>query len=293
MAPAAVIDRSDATSGVLFYAHPPADGSKPFLNINTSADSGVRETNLDANPVTVKINNIRTTTTQTGIDVTGFEVRTVPSKFSENHENFLSEAKIQDEYYAEIRDVVLKATGAKEVFIFDHTIRRRNNDPNAIDDDVSKRQPVARVHVDQTTNAAVNRVKRHMGDRADELLKNRFQLINVWRPIQNPASDHPLAVSSFKSIDRSKDLLATTLVYPDPLPNGETYSIAYNPAHEWYYVKDMGTDEVMFIKCFDTEGLKEDSGVALLTPHTAFNDPNTPKDSPLRQSIEVRCLVFY
>jgi hypothetical protein len=34
-------------------------------------------------------------------------------------------------------------------------------------------------------------------------------------------------------------------------------------------------------------------GVAQFTPHTAFGDPTTPKDAPLRQSIELRALVFY
>ncbi|EPS43934.1 hypothetical protein H072_2138 [Dactylellina haptotyla CBS 200.50] len=291
MAPAAILDQTDATTGTLFYVHPPADGSKPFVNVNASAESGARDTNLKVNPVNVKINNIRTATNPIGLDVTGFDLRTVPSEFSQNHENFLSESKIEQEYYPEIRDALLKATGAKEIFIFDHTIRRRT--PGTLDDDPSKRQPVARVHVDQTTSAAFNRVKRHLGDRADELVKNRFQLINVWRPIQHTASDHPLAVGAFKSLNRNKDLLPTTLVYPDPLPNGETYSVAHSPSHEWYYVKDMTIDEIMFIKCFDTEGLKEDSGIALLTPHTAFEDPNTPADSPARQSIEVRCLVFY
>jgi hypothetical protein len=34
-------------------------------------------------------------------------------------------------------------------------------------------------------------------------------------------------------------------------------------------------------------------GVAQYVPHTAFVDPTTPKDAPLRQSIEIRALVFY
>ena len=34
-------------------------------------------------------------------------------------------------------------------------------------------------------------------------------------------------------------------------------------------------------------------GVAVLTPHTAFKDPTTPDDAPLRESIELRALVFY
>jgi hypothetical protein len=34
-------------------------------------------------------------------------------------------------------------------------------------------------------------------------------------------------------------------------------------------------------------------GLARLTPHTAFVDPSTPADAPLRESIELRVLVFY
>lgn len=37
----------------------------------------------------------------------------------------------------------------------------------------------------------------------------------------------------------------------------------------------------------------EDGSVSVLTPHTAFEDPSTPKGSPLRESIELRALVFY
>jgi hypothetical protein len=31
----------------------------------------------------------------------------------------------------------------------------------------------------------------------------------------------------------------------------------------------------------------------LFAPHTAFVDPTTPADAPLRESIEVRTLVFH
>ena len=37
----------------------------------------------------------------------------------------------------------------------------------------------------------------------------------------------------------------------------------------------------------------DDGSVARLTPHTAFVDPSTPPDAPLRESIELRALVFY
>ena len=37
----------------------------------------------------------------------------------------------------------------------------------------------------------------------------------------------------------------------------------------------------------------EDGSVAVLTPHTAFEDPTTPAGAPPRESIEIRALVFY
>ena len=37
----------------------------------------------------------------------------------------------------------------------------------------------------------------------------------------------------------------------------------------------------------------QDGSVAICTPHTGFKDPRTPEGAPLRQSIELRALVFY
>ena len=77
---------------------------------------------------------------------------------------------------------------------------------------------------------------------------------------------------------------------------GETFGVAPNPNHRFCYVKDMTPNEVMFLKCYDSYGEGEPKGrkgLAVRTPHTAFEDPMTPKDAPGRQSIELRCLVFY
>ena len=52
---------------------------------------------------------------------------------------------------------------------------------------------------------------------------------------------------------------------------------------------DMTPDDVYFVKCFDSKM----DGRARCSPHSAFVDPNT-KDLPCgRESIEVRCLVFW
>ena len=67
---------------------------------------------------------------------------------------------------------------------------------------------------------------------------------------------------------------------------GETLGVAPSDKHQFYYVKDMTPEEVMLLKCFDSRGSGLDTGVdgiAVRTPHTAFIDPDTPKDAPGRQ----------
>ncbi|EMD37753.1 hypothetical protein CERSUDRAFT_94749 [Gelatoporia subvermispora B] len=100
------------------------------------------------------------------------------------------------------------------------------------------------------------------------LLQRCFQIINLWRPISVPAYDWPLALCDYRSINYQGDLAPTALRYPDR--DGETFGVKFS--------------------LFNSQ---EDGKTALLTPHTAFQDPTTPKDAPLRQSIEVRLLVFY
>jgi hypothetical protein len=51
---------------------------------------------------------------------------------------------------------------------------------------------------------------------------------------------------------------------------------------------DLGTDEAVLIKCWDS-----DAGVARFAPHTAFDDPTTPADTPPRESIEFRTIAFF
>ena len=124
-------------------------------------------------------------------------------------------------------------------------IRRRR--PGEIDDGPQKRQPVSMVHVDQTAESAAARVHRHLpASDAPELLKHRFQIINLWRPIGRPAWDWPLALCDYRSIDTQNDLIPTTLRFPDH--EGETLSVKYNPNHKWKYLKGMEPDEFVLIK---------------------------------------------
>jgi len=274
---------TDTVKATLTYSVPPADGSKPYININTDTTTGVRGSNFTEESFEVEIENLRGKEDTASLDTSGSQFFRAEAK----HKTFANDEEIEREYYAESIELLKKLTGASRVVLFDHTIRR--NRPGEVDDSPQKRQPVPRVHVDQTSASAVARVHRHLppGD-AEALLKRRFQIINLWRPIHHIALDRPLALCDYRSIDKKADLVPTTLRYPDR--DGETFSVKHNPSHKWKYLRGMEPDEIVLIKCYDSV---EDGSVAVLTPHTAFEDPTTPSDAPLRESIELRALVFY
>jgi hypothetical protein len=123
-------------------------------------------------------------------------------------------------------------------------IRRRR--PGEVGDSPDRRQPVAQAHVDQTNKSSVARVHRHL-PAADvpKLLKGRFQIINLWRPIAHPAIDWPLALCDYRSVAQN-DGFPVALIYPDY--EGETLGIKYNPNHKWKYLHGMTPDEIVLIK---------------------------------------------
>lgn len=199
--------------------------------------------------------------------------------------SFYEDQEVRNVYYPAVEAFLRATLNADRVFIFDHTVRKRvAGAPDVRDGE--PRQPATRVHVDQTELSGRNRVREHLPDKADELLKGRVQVINVWRPIRGPLLDAPLAMCDGRTVAPG-DLVASDLIYPNR--KGETYSVAYNPAHRWYYIPGMVVDEALLLKCYDSAI----DGRTRFGPHTAFIDPTTPADAPPRESIELRTLVFH
>ncbi|KAJ5310407.1 ATP-dependent RNA helicase mrh4 [Penicillium atrosanguineum] len=197
--------------------------------------------------------------------------------------DFLDDEKIKQEYYPETEQLLKDATGASRVLIFDHTIRRVSQDP-ARDGSKQLRGPVQRVHIDQSYTASKSRVSHHLPDEAEELLKGRYQIINVWRPIRTILKD-PLAVADAHTVPDS-DLVPVGLIYPDR--EGETYAVKPDPNIKWYYRYGQTPDLVTLIKCFDSKT----DGRARRVPHSAFVNPETENEDG-RESIEVRALIFH
>jgi hypothetical protein len=196
--------------------------------------------------------------------------------------NFYDEEEIKSLYYPECERVMKEATGATRVVAFDHIVR--NAAMSAKDKTI--KLPAKRLHNDYTAWSSPQRVRDLMGDEAEELLKHRYAINNLWRPIRGPVLESPLTLCDAQSLEE-KNLIASDLRYPDR--TGETYSITYNPNQRYYYFPKMQADEAVLIRCFDSA----QHGAARFSAHTGFDDPTSPPDAPPRESLEVRMLVFY
>ena len=197
--------------------------------------------------------------------------------------DFYDDEEVRRVFYPEIIELVKECSGARRVFVFDHTIRANSQ---ATRSERHVREPVLMAHNDYTETSAPQRVRHFLPDQAEELLQRRFAIVQVWRPIRNTVLQWPLAICDAQSIARD-DLVETDLKYNDR--TGEVLQMQYNPNHRWYYFPAMQPNEAMVFKCYDSMT----DGRSRFTAHTAFDDPNTPPDPPERISIEMRTLAFF
>ena len=242
--------------------------------------AGVARTTAVNEPHEVAIRDARPVASRLSLDAEGFALLRHRSRVS----GFDDEHEIRSVYYSESEELLKDVTGADRVFIFDHTIRRRIW--GAEDRRDGPRQPVARVHVDHTATSGPQRVRDLLPNEAEELLRGRVQIINLWRPIRGPVQDAPLAVCDALSV-KPADLVPADLIYRERV--GETYAVTFDPAHQWFYVPQMQPDEALVLKCYDSQT----DGRARFAPHSAFTDPSVPSSVPPRESIELRTLIFH
>ena len=197
--------------------------------------------------------------------------------------DFYDEEQIRRVYYQEMEALIKAESGARRVVVFDHTLRTADSD---LRETKKIREVVSRVHNDYTEWSGPQRVRDLLPDEADELLKNRFAIIQVWRPIRHPVETFPLAICDARTLS-PKNLVISERRYPNRI--GQTYAITYDSAHRWFWFPRMRREEALVFKVFDS--LKD--GRARWTAHTAFDDPTSPPHARPRESIEIRTLALF
>lgn len=231
----------------------------------------------DYGPHRVRIDDARDAARAFSLDEHGFALARHPSALGDAYD----EAAVRAIYYPEVERLVLAATGAARVLVFDHNVR------SGAKTTVERRgvaEPVRLVHNDYTVESALRRLQQLLPADAEALASRRYSFINVWRPLFGPVLDTPLAVCDAGSIDPA-DLLKIDLLYPDRV--GENYHFVASDRQRWFYFSQMRADEALLLKCMDSPGR------ARFTAHTAFDDPRAPGDARPRESIEARTIAFY
>src|SRR6202166_658586 len=150
---------------------------------------GERKTTALPEPHQVPVFDARLIAGSISLDREGFALVRHPTAVK----NFHDDREVRTIYYPAAEAFIRATLKADRVLIFDHTVLKRVEGAPDIRG-AGPRQPATRVHVDQTDATGPNRVREHLPDEAEELLKGRVQVINLWRPIRGPLRDAPLAM---------------------------------------------------------------------------------------------------
>jgi hypothetical protein len=213
-----------------------------------------------------------------GLDTSGFTL----VRHDTQVKNFFDKEELNARYFAEMREVIARESGAARVHVFDFTLRSGDQDERAAR---QIREPVMAVHNDYTETSGPRRVRDLLPDEADALLARRFAIVQVWRAIAAPIERDPLAIADARSIAFS-DFIPAERRFPDRV--GEIYQVAFNSSHRWYWFPRMTRDEALVFKVYDS-----DKDRARFGAHTSFALDGIRPDAPPRQSIEIRAFAFF
>lgn len=218
------------------------------------------------------------------IDKEGFSLHDFKTSF----QAWEDDEVVKEKFYPDVVEFLKSNLGAKRALVFDHTIRTKKNEAKKLtqETNTSQRAPVMLVHCDYTAESGPLRVRQLLGDEAEDLLSRRVAFINVWKPIYNVVEERPLTMCDVTS-SRPEDFFKLHLRYRER--NGENYVMRYTPNHKWWYFPKMTPDQVILLKTYDSEA----DGRARFVGHTAFIDPTSPQDAPMRESVEIRTIVFF
>jgi len=120
MATAAVLPARDIPTTLNYYQR--TGDEAPFI-YTYELPKDTPKTNIGNDPHPVVVHDARGKESELTLDTSGFQF--VKNKTTLEREDFDNDEKIISVYYKEVEELLKKEAGAKRVFIFDHTIRRK------------------------------------------------------------------------------------------------------------------------------------------------------------------------
>lgn len=228
------------------------------------------------------VNDGRNAAEEFALNQQGFVLRENPESVLAD---FYDEKLIQDQYYAQIADLIRRETGANDVAVFDHTYRSsRELAPG----ETEANQPVFNAHNDYTNATGPVRAREGAGEQfAEAIDEQRFWIVNVWRPINGRVEQKPLALCDLRSME-PEDFVAAKIRFPTGR-NGGVMAITHRDEHRWFYFSNMSVDEVLLFRTFDPRA----TGAQRFGAHCAVDEPGMSGNERIRESIEVRAVAIF
>ena len=126
---------------------------------------------------------------------------------------------------------------------------------------------IADIPTDQAPSAVLGRIRLHLPEQADYLLKGRVRVVklvhlelileslmliiySIWRPIVDVVEDQPLALCDARTVE-PLDLVEADHVRKHY--NGANIYAKPSPRYRWYYLNRQREDEVTLLKMFDND----------------------------------------
>ncbi|KAI1397335.1 hypothetical protein F4819DRAFT_89204 [Hypoxylon fuscum] len=270
------------TRTLCFYSSPPG-GATPEYIAETGTTPGER--NYPHERVLVSIRDIRGHEEDFTLDQHSFAA--LPALIPP-HVNFEADDEIEARYLPWVKSLIMDSIPfAESTTIFDFTVRKASALKTA-------NRQVHKIHIDQSPKGAYLRINRHLSVselKAIEAGKATFRIVNVWKPINQTVTDHPLAFGEYKSL-RTTDLVPVRQVYPDYV--GETYALKYNENQKFRYWSNATPNDILLLQCFNSRQLDNISENGLRynqCAHGSFELSELGDQKYARESIEVRCIV--
>ncbi|KAL7959091.1 hypothetical protein V8C34DRAFT_280886 [Trichoderma compactum] len=251
---------------------------------------GAKRTNLHLSAWPVEVSDFSTHKESFSTDVQGFEMDHFSTSLSLSSFSDLDTNKLR--YHEEAIEYLKRKFNAERVFIFDTTMRSANKPLGhsrlVLSNDQMLR-PANDCHVDQSRRGVLRRVQHFFPNEAEQLLKCRVRVINIWRPLVWPQHTYPLAMCDWRSTDPA-DFTPSDL--KSSVWEGEVLQVHHNPNHKWWFAKRMEKDDVLLIKMYDSDAEAPESAIAMCAPHSSFEWKDAPEWAQPRQSLEIRAILF-
>jgi len=266
------------------------DGTRPFAYVRERTPDDAHKKDYGGSHASVEVLVKDGRSQQLSLDIHSFQLVKQETKLSTD-DFYTSPEKIKKDYYEEIAELFKKTTGAEEVIVFHHQVRNaEKNNGNMKNIHTSIQGYAYGIHSDSHPASAQDLFKGMASKLDKKYHTGRFLYINAWRNIsETPIGNNHLAVCDETSLVSPDDYITSDLFGPGY--NIQQYGLLdrNSAQHRWYYFSNMKKDEVLLFKQWDSDT----SLSGRITFHTAITDPNAPKDTPVRESIEVRGICFF